>query len=141
MLAQILIGSVMLGTTVALLGVMIVVATDWLLKHPHAHAIRRSLPLQITLVSFMSLWLALGLLIVMALWATVLYVLGLFDTFYQSMYFSMIAFTTLGFGDYVLPLEWGLLSGFIATDGFILFGLGTAFVFEVLRQLRDTAER
>lgn len=69
--------------------------------------------------------------------ASALYALGIFADFEASLYFSMISFTTLGFGDVILPDNWRLLSGFIATDGFILFGLNTAFLFEVLRRLRE----
>ena len=76
----------------------------------------------------------------MLLWALFLVALGVFNNLESSLYFSMISFTTLGFGDVILPPQWRLLSGFIAIDGFFLFGLNTAFVFEVLRRLRDGAD-
>ena len=88
-------------------------------------------------LTLITTWLVVGLLIVMGLWALVLLAVGVFFELEPALYFSMISFTTLGFGDVILPDQWRLLSGFIAMDGFILFGLNTAFVFEVLRRLRE----
>jgi len=56
-----------------------------------------------------------------------------------KMSFSLISFTTVGYGEVVPPVEWRILAGFIAVDGFMLFGLNTAFIFEVLRRMRDTS--
>jgi hypothetical protein len=47
----------------------------------------------------------------------------------------MVSFTTLGFGDVTLPHDWRLLSGIIAANGLILFGLNTAFLIEILNRL------
>jgi hypothetical protein len=64
----------------------------------------------------------------------VLYVgLGLFDSFEPALYFSIISFTTVGFGDVVLEPGWRLLAGMTATHGLLNFGLFTAFLVEVFR--------
>lgn len=81
--------------------------------------------------------LALVLVAIMALWAALFLALGIFEGFEPSLYIAMISATTLGYGDVTMPDQWRLLAGFIATDGFILFGLDTAFLFEVMRQLGD----
>ena len=91
-------------------------------------------------LTLVATWLVIGMLFVMVFWALFLVALGVFNNLESSLYFSMISFTTLGFGDVILPPQWRLLSGFIAIDGFFLFGLNTAFVFEVLRRLRDGAD-
>ncbi len=75
--------------------------------------------------------------IVMWIWAAAFRLLGLFSTLEEAVYFAMVAFTTLGFGDVLPPDEWRLLSGFVGTGGFILFGLSTAFMFEAVSELRE----
>jgi len=64
-------------------------------------------------------------------------------TLEAALYFSTSSFTTVGFGDLVLSEEWRLLSSFEATNGMILFGWSTAFIFEIVRHtyshlLRDS---
>ena len=52
-----------------------------------------------------------------------------------ALYFSTSSFTTVGFGDLVLSEDWRLLSSFEATNGMILFGWSTAFIFAVVRHV------
>ena len=83
------------------------------------------------------LWLLAALTVVVWIWAGAFYILGLFETFEESLYLAAVAFTTLGFGDVVIGQEWRLLSGLIAANGLILFSLVTAFLIEFLSQLRS----
>ena len=69
-------------------------------------------------------------------WAVVLLGLNLFDHLGTAYYFSLVAYTTLGFGDITLPEKWQLLSGLIASNGFLIFGWSTAFQVDFLKQLR-----
>jgi hypothetical protein len=62
--------------------------------------------------------------------------LGLFPTMEEAVYFSLVAFTTLGFGDVLLPREWRLLAGLSAANGLLYFGLMTAMLVEAMRSLR-----
>jgi len=52
-----------------------------------------------------------------------------------ALYFTTTTFTTVGYGDIVLPPEWRLLSSCTAINGMILFGWSTAFIFEILTAL------
>lgn len=70
------------------------------------------------------------------IWALAFRALGIFATLEGSVYFSLVAFTTLGFGDILLPTEWRLLAGMSAANGLLLFGLLTAMLVEVLRFAR-----
>lgn len=49
-----------------------------------------------------------------------------------SLYFSMVSFTTVGYGDIVLSPNDRLLGAMQATSGMLLFGWSTAFIFEIL---------
>ena len=45
-----------------------------------------------------------------------------------------VTFTTLGYGDIVLPDRWRLLSSFEAANGIIMFGWTTAVVMYVVQR-------
>jgi hypothetical protein len=86
------------------------------------------------ILSLSTLWLLAALSLAIWIWAGFFQLLNCFDSLEESLYFSMVAFTTLGFGDVTLPQEWRILSGMIAANGLVLFGLNTAFLFEVLHR-------
>ncbi len=57
------------------------------------------------------------------------------DSFEKATYFSMVTFTTLGYGDITLAdHEWRLLSGVEALNGILLVGWTTAFLFMVVQR-------
>ena len=68
-------------------------------------------------------------------WAAIYYIVGEFTEFQQSLYFSVVTATTLGYGDITVSERWQLLATFEAMGGLILFGVSTAFLFEILRPL------
>ena len=68
-------------------------------------------------------------------WAIVFLMVGEFVGIEQALYFSTVAFTTLGFGDVLVSPAWRLMAACEAAAGMLLFGLSTAFLFEVLREL------
>ena len=55
-------------------------------------------------------------------------------TMEKAIYFSMVTFTTLGFGEITLGPEWRLLSSIEAMSGILLFGWTTALLFTVLQR-------
>lgn len=69
-------------------------------------------------------------------WAMAYDALRVFPTLEESVYFSLVAYTTLGLGDLVPATEWRLLAGMEAANGFLNFGLLTALLIEALRQIR-----
>lgn len=93
----------------------------------------------VVLVIF-TLWLMTAHVIEMWMWALLFLRLGLFETLELSLYFAAVSYTTLGFGDVVLPEEWGLLSGAAAANGLLLFGLSAAILVETSARLRLHAD-
>ncbi len=69
------------------------------------------------------------------LWAIFYLKVDAFQNLATPLYFSTNAFTTVGFGDIVLDVQWQLLGSFQAGNGFLLFGWSTAFIFEVMSRL------
>ncbi len=84
-----------------------------------------------------TLWLLGALTASVWIWASAFVLLDLFETFEPALYFAIVSFTTLGFGDITLPVEWRLLSGICAANGLLLFGLGAAFLVEVFTRLHQ----
>jgi len=74
-------------------------------------------------------------LIEASLWAVFYYVRGLFNDFETALYFSLVTYGTIGFGDVVLPQRWRLLSGIEGISGVLLCGLSAAFIFSVINAL------
>ena len=62
------------------------------------------------------------------LWAAAYMALGEIKDLEPAFYFSMVTFTTLGYGDIVLDEQWRLLASFEAATGIIMFGWTTALV-------------
>jgi len=50
----------------------------------------------------------------------------------SSLYFSGVTYTTLGYGDLVLPQEWRLLGPVEGLTGILMCGLSTGFFFAVV---------
>ena len=57
----------------------------------------------------------------------------------SSFYFSGVTYTTLGYGDLVLPQEWRLLGPVEGLTGILMCGLSTGFFFAVVSRLLAAA--
>lgn len=131
MLLQLFIGGVMIVLTVLFQAL----AFDVIITHA-----RR---LEVFVKNARRLWKALFLAIAVLcvtfvliveiwMWALLYLLIGAFDKLEAALYFSAATFSTVGYGDVVLSPEWRMLSGIEATNGFLLFGWATAFIFEVV---------
>ncbi len=70
-----------------------------------------------------------------SLWAIVLHLTGAVTGAEPALYFSLVCFTTLGFGDITLAVEWRFLSAIIGANGFLMFGWSTAYMVELIRRI------
>ena len=136
----------MLGSALTLATVFIAALSWWGLESLliRLHRWTETPPHGLKLVSILSLSLiwTLGMMTISVwLWAVALYALGIFVEFEASVYFALVAFTTLGFGDILLPQEWRLLGGMAAANGLLMFGLLTAILVETLRESRQRQRR
>jgi voltage-gated potassium channel Kch len=73
--------------------------------------------------------------VVIIFWAYFFIYLGEFSEFGQALYFSMVTYTTLGYGDVTLSQDHQVISGLEAIDGIILFGVSTASLFAIFQRL------
>ena len=80
------------------------------------------------LVAGLVLAMYVAALIEVTLYAGTYLWLGAIEGLERAVYFSMVTFTTLGYGDIVLSEDWRLMASFEAANGIILFGWTTALV-------------
>ena len=80
------------------------------------------------------------LLMEVLVWAVTYLILNAIEGFEQALYFSMVTFTTLGYGDVVLEEQWRLLASFEAANGIIMFGWTTAIVIHVVQHIYSKEE-
>lgn len=90
------------------------------------------------LLSVLTIWMFLAIVLEAGLWA----LLYLFDPLLTNLpdletafYFSMVTFTTLGFGDVVLTGPWRTLASIQAANGVIIFGWTTALIFYFIQRI------
>jgi hypothetical protein len=89
----------------------------------------------IAVMTIVSLVTALVHLIQITLWALAFLLCGAASTFEDAFYGSAQDYTSLGYGDAVLPGPWRLLGPLEAINGLLLFGLSTAVMFAVMSHL------
>ena len=92
---------------------------------------------------FAGVWL----LIRLAAWVVVIHIIEItgWALFYwwkqclqdleSSLYFSVVTYATLGYGDLTLVKGWRLLSGFEALTGILMCGWSTGFFFAVVSRM------
>ncbi len=73
-------------------------------------------------------------------WSVTYLWLGAIKGLEQATYFSMVTFTTLGYGEIVLAEQWRLLASFEAANGIIMFGWTTAIVLAVVQRVYFSKE-
>lgn len=136
MVIQIALGTVLMIMSIVVAGVAFLLLETFLMRSQgyftrEPHQPKLLLALIVTVVWILGMVTA-GVWI----WAIALWLLGIFITIEASVYFSLVAFTTLGFGDILLPQNWRLLGGMAAANGLLNMGLLTAMMVEVLRFVR-----
>jgi hypothetical protein len=136
MFIQLALGSAIILVTILIggLGVWaletrLLVGHAWLVRPPHRikmMAVLSGAALAVILLFTLGVWV----------WALTFHLLGIFDGFEVSLYFALVTYTTLGFGDVLLPVEWRLLAGLASANGLLSMGIYTAILVEVVRQVR-----
>jgi hypothetical protein len=113
-----------------LLGMVFVMHLLRLDKGPIRMRLRR---VRAYLVGEVVLVMAVVSILEVLLWAAAYMALGEIQKLEPAFYFSMVTFTTLGYGDIVLDENWRLLASFQAATGIIMFGWTTAILIAVVQ--------
>jgi hypothetical protein len=87
------------------------------------------------------MWMFLGICVEASVWALMyLYnpAITMLPDAQSAFYFSMVTYTSLGYGDIVLIGDWRILSAFQAANGVIIFGWTTALIFYFIQRIYNT---
>ncbi|MEM7683917.1 MAG: potassium channel family protein [Pseudomonadota bacterium] len=86
------------------------------------------------------LWVIFGQLLGVWVWAVAFLILNAFADLETSLYFSLSAYTTLGFGDVLPHQDWRILGALVGANGMLGFGLATAALVEFIGRIRSWTE-
>jgi hypothetical protein len=79
-------------------------------------------------------WLVLIHMAEIGLWGAAYWWWGCMPDVESAVYFSGVTYTTLGYGDRLLPTPWRLLAPFEALTGILMCGLSTGLFFAVVNR-------
>lgn len=91
------------------------------------------------LLSGVTAFLFIGMMVQVYIWAVLLFSTGEIETFGTAAYFSMVNFTSLGYGDITLSADRAILGPMEAANGILMLGLSTSALFSVLRALKQAS--
>ena len=84
-----------------------------------------------------ALWVLLLHLAEITLWASMYLWNGAMPDAASAFYFSAVTYTTVGYGDLVLPPPWRLDGGIEALTGILMCGWSTGFFFATVNRLYE----
>lgn len=135
MLRGLLTSAVLISVCLMIHVLGLVLIADWLIDHSLKLKLRvtfwRS---TVILISVFAILTVLHL-VETFVWAAFYAWWGLFSDVESSWYFSLGSYTTIGYGDVVLPARWRILGGLEGISGVLLCGLSTAFLFAIVNQM------
>jgi hypothetical protein len=132
MLREISLAAMIVAVCLLLHVTVLLAMAEWVLRH------REFLERKDTRIRSAILLIALfsGIMVLhvteTSLWAVFYYTRELFKDFESSLYFSLTSYTTIGYGDVLLPERWRLLGAIEGVCGVLLCGVSTAFIFAVI---------
>ncbi len=87
-------------------------------------------------MSAFTAWMFIGMVLEALIWALFYLNQSAITTLPDletALYFSMVTFTSVGYGDVVLTGNWRMLASLQGANGVILFGWTTALIFYVIQ--------
>ena len=136
MIIQLLIGSLIIAITTILHAAFISGGIIGLTRCAEHLSIAPGYCMKTTMLVAATLWLLASHSLGVWIWASMFVLLGAIQGLEPAVYFSLVTFTTLGYGDITLNEDWRVLAALCAANGLLLFGFSTAFLVELMRGLR-----
>jgi hypothetical protein len=121
--------------------VVILAIIGYLLHLVESGRLSPSIGTDIRLMSILLLALYAGHILQFATWAALFVYLGEFGEFGSAFYYSVVNFTSLGYGDIVMSEKWRLLGGLEAANGVLMIGFTAGCLIAMLIRLFGRYER
>ena len=135
MLLNLTLAALLMITTTVIHAVSMILSIR-ILKSHHGGKLKQQLQsTRIYWVIGIILLMFLAMVLEAVVWASTYILIGALEHFEQALYFSMVTFTTLGYGDVTLENQWRVLGSFEAANGIIMFGWTTAIVFFAVQRI------
>jgi voltage-gated potassium channel Kch len=77
----------------------------------------------------------------MSIWAIAFAAIGVLPNFETSLYYSLMSYTTVGYGDVVPPAAWRLIGPIEAAVGVLMLGWSTGFVVAAVQRIYGNFDR
>jgi hypothetical protein len=133
----------LVGLPVMLLCLALQVAASYLsvrfyINQPAAPIGRRGFLRDIRPLLIAMLFMMVGTLVQIAVWAMLFIAIGEFDERYEAIYHSAVNFASLGYGDIVMTKQWKLLGPLEAVNGVLMLGMSAAALMAILQHMIKT---
>ena len=112
-----------------------VLVLAWLHSVGAHHRALRTPVTRASVLGALVLLMSVAILLESMLWAGLYVMVGALPTMGEAVYFSLVTFTTLGYGDITLHEQWRMLAAFQAATGILMFGWTTAIIVAVAQRV------
>ena len=134
MLIQLILATLMVVATVLvhLFGLAMLVR----ILRSHSRVFRKLSIMPLTLLVGATTGIIAILTLEIWMYAALFLELGALGHFEQALYFSTVTYSTIGYGDVVMPHQWRILGAIEGAVGIIMLGWSTAFLISLLSQMK-----
>ena len=136
MFRQFLILFLLVSACVTIHGVGMMLGLRWLTHAWPQSEHHFSLPRTFWILIRVVFGLLLLHLLQITVWAGFYHLSGCFQDFNTSSYFSATSYSTLGYGDVLLPATWRVFGPIEAVTGVLMFGWSTGVLFAIVNHLQ-----
>lgn len=136
MLFQLILGAVLISTTVAIHGVFMGTYL-WRTRRVGVPAARTLGPV-IAVLAQLAIWCVLAHVMEILLWAVFYAGAGVMPDLETAGYFSAVTYATIGYGDITPPVEWRVLASMEGLIGILMCAWSGGFIFAVVSRLLAT---
>jgi hypothetical protein len=137
MLYQVTVATLLISISVALHAIGMVTLFDRLVRFSPRFEQRVGTAGELLLLIQVFVFILALHLLQIAMWAGFYVRWGALQDFETALYFSIVSYATVGYGDVVLPLQWRLVGAIEGITGILLFGWSTGFIFVVVSKLYE----
>src|SRR5215510_8646344 len=132
MLTEISVAAMIVAACLLLHVAALLLMAEWLLQRREYLKRSRAMTRYALLMILLFSGIMILHIIETSFWAAFYHSRALFTNFETCLYFSLTSYTTIGYGDVLLPQRWRLLGAIEGITGVLLCGISTAFFFAVM---------